>query len=268
MHKPASPVDILQWRLVEPVTQVIVPIRGLPIGDHGGVGWPQDGRDRQAVLSGEVQIALIVRRTAENRARAVLHQHEIGDMTGKIVSAKKGAGPVRPCPFRASRPSRLLLPMYPAPALFDMKRSTSGFSSAMASASGWSGDTARKLAPNRVSGRVVKTFQRLVPAVKREQDLRADRPADPVFLHQPHPVWPAVQAVQCGLQLVGEGGDLQEPLVQLAPFDQRAGAPAPPVDHLFVGQNRIVDRVPIDPAVLAINEALSHEVQEHRLLCR
>ncbi len=39
-----------------------------------------DRRDLQFVLVGEIQIALIVRRTAENGARAIFHQDEIGDI--------------------------------------------------------------------------------------------------------------------------------------------------------------------------------------------
>ena len=36
----------------------------------------------------------------------------------------------------------------------------------------------------------------------------------------------------------------------------RAGAPAAAVDHLLVGQHRVVDRVPVDPGLLAVDQAL------------
>ncbi len=52
-----------------------------PIANRCGVGAGRQhhGRHRQAVGAGELQIALVVRGAAEHGARAVLHQHEIGD---------------------------------------------------------------------------------------------------------------------------------------------------------------------------------------------
>ena len=73
----------------------------------------------------------------------------------------------------------------------------------------------------------------------------------------------AVEAVE---QLLGEIGDLQEPLVELAPLDRRARAPAAPVDHLLVGEHGHVDRVPIDLALLAVDEARLEQIEEQRLL--
>ena len=67
-------------------------------------------------------------------------------------------------------------------------------------------------------------------------------------------------------QLVGELGDLQKPLRELAPLDRSAGAPALAVDHLLVGEHGHVDRVPIDLALLAIDEAGVEQVEEQRLL--
>jgi hypothetical protein len=54
-----------------------------------------------------------------------------------------------------------------------------------------------------------------------------------------------VERAEAVEQLLGEVGDLQEPLVELAPLDQRAGAPAAAVDHLLVGEHGHVDRVPV-----------------------
>jgi len=71
-----------------------------------------------------------------------------------------------------------------------------------------------------------------------------------------------LQAVE---KLLGEIGDLQEPLVELAPFDLRARSPALAVDDLLVGKHGHVDRVPIDLAFLAIDEAGFVKVEEQRL---
>ena len=90
--------------------------------------------------------------------------------------------------------------------------------------------------------------------------------ADPVGLHGAHPLRPAVEFRQIVEQLVGVGGDLQEPLAQLALFNQGAGAPgAPFAIHLFIGQHRLVDRVPVDRRLTAVGQAGIEELQEQPL---
>ena len=61
-------------------------------------------------------------------------------------------------------------------------------------------------------------------------------------------------------------GDLEKPLRQLLLLNERAGPPAPAVDHLLVGQNGMIDRVPIHFAFLAIDEPRIIESQEQPLL--
>ncbi len=69
-----------------------------------------------------------------------------------------------------------------------------------------------------------------------------------------------------GLQkLFGKIGDLQKPLGEFALFNHGAGAPAASVDHLFVGQYRLIDRIPVDEGDLALHQAGLHEVNEHGL---
>ncbi len=48
-------------------------------GSGIGVGRQNHFNDRQAIFAGEVKVALVVGRAAEDGARAVVHQHEIGD---------------------------------------------------------------------------------------------------------------------------------------------------------------------------------------------
>ena len=91
-------------------------------------------------------------------------------------------------------------------------------------------------------------------------------PADPVALHQAHLVGPAVEPVEPGEQFVGIVADLEEPLRQFALFDDGAGAPAAPVDHLLVGEHGVVDRVPIDLRLLARDQAGGEEVEKQLLL--
>ena len=91
------------------------------------------------------------------------------------------------------------------------------------------------------------------------------RAADPVALHRLDRIGPAVQFVQPGEELLGIIRDLQEPLRNRTALDHRAGAPAAPVDHLFVGQHGLVDRIPVDLGILAVGQALFHQPREHQL---
>src|SRR5690606_14915880 len=54
-------------------------------GEAGGLGLGrQDDRDhRQIVFAGEVEVALVVGRAAEDGAGSVVHQNEIGDVDGQ-----------------------------------------------------------------------------------------------------------------------------------------------------------------------------------------
>ena len=63
------------------------------------------------------------------------------------------------------------------------------------------------LAPNKVSGRVVKISSSLSPfgvgaGIEHEADQQAFRAADPVLLHQPDLVRPAVERVERFQQLL------------------------------------------------------------------
>src|SRR5207342_3493476 len=76
----------------------------------------------------------------------------------------------------------------------------------------------------------------------------------------------AVEPVERGQELFGKRRDLEEPLGQLALLDQRARAPAAPVDDLLVGEHGLVDRIPVDRALSAVNEPGRIEVEEQCLL--
>ena len=102
--------------------------------------------------------------------------------------------------------------------------------------------------------------------VERKRQPRALAAADPVRLHQPHALGPAIQRVQRVQQFLRVVGDLQEPLAELLLLHQRAGAPAAAVDHLLVRQHGAIDRIPVDPALLALDQAGAQEIQEQLLL--
>ena len=98
-----------------------------------------------------------------------------------------------------------------------------------------------------------------------EAELQALTLADPVFLHGPDLFRPLVERPQTFEQFLGEIGDLEEPLRELALLDQRARAPASPVDHLLIGKHGLVDRVPVDRRFLAVDETAFVEIEEQRL---
>ncbi len=102
--------------------------------------------------------------------------------------------------------------------------------------------------------------------IEREADQQALAAADPVLLHQPDFFRPAVERVERVKQFLGVFGDLEEPLAHLALLDQRAGAPAAPLDHLLVGQHGLIDRIPVHLALLALDQAGVEKIEEHFLL--
>ena len=72
--------------------------------------------------------------------------------------------------------------------------------------------------------------------------------------------------IEARQQIVGIVGDLEKPLGEFALLDRRARAPAAAVDHLLVGEHRLIDRVPIDLRLLARDQARGEEVEEQLLL--
>ena len=232
-------------------------IAGGRIGDHG--------LDRQAVSLGEFPVALVVRRHRHHRAGAVAHQHEVGDVDRHVLAG-----------------DRVLRPLAGGHAALFL-RLQFGFGHAALPEVGeeggqlrivrcrlqrqrmFAGDADEGDAHQRVRTRG-EDRQRLGFAIDRELDFQAFAAADPVALHGLDRLRPARQAVQFVQQFLGVVGDAQEPLRDLALFDQRAGAPAAAVDHLLVGQHGLVDRIPVHHRVLAIGQALAHQPGEHALL--
>ena len=90
--------------------------------------------------------------------------------------------------------------------------------------------------------------------------------ADPVALGGDDAVGPGgLQVVQVVQQLLGVVGDLEVPLRQLALGHLGAAALAVTVDDLLVGQHGLVDRAPVDRALLAVGQPALAEAQEQPL---
>ena len=174
-----------------------------PVVDIGGVAdrerrgvlaRRQHDRDhRQPIFAGEFEVALIMRRAAEDRAGAVLHQHEIGDIdrntpalvermhrleTGRIAALLGGlddrlAG-AHAVAFGDERGEiRVVLGEAQRQRMVRRERQERG--------------AEQRVLPGR------EDLDALVLPGDREEDARAFRAADPVLLHQPHALRPAVE---------------------------------------------------------------------------
>ena len=228
-------------------------------GESGRIGarWQHDGHDVQAVFAGEVHVALVMAGAAEDRAGAVFHQHEIGD-PDRIGGAldERVPHPQARCRSRAFRPSRWSLPTCPGCGTRRRRRQPPG-----RVGSGRSGK--RMLRRNRQEGHAVQRVRAggvdldRVGAVRpvRKRQPGAFGAADPVGLHEADALRPAVQRLQRVEQFLRIFGDAEEPLAELLLLDRRAGAPALAVDYLLIRQDGAVDRIPVDPAFLALDQA-------------
>jgi hypothetical protein len=128
------------------------------------------------------------------------------------------------------------------------------------------GDRTERHAHDRVGARR-EHAQHLLLAVDlvREAEVHAEALADPVLLHDLDALGPA-EAFEVVQQLVGVLSDPHVVHRDLALFDQRARAPAAPVDHLLVGEHGLVDRVPVHRAGLLVRDALFEHLQEQPLV--
>ena len=141
-----------------------------------------------------------------------------------------------------------------------MKAATSPSCPAIALASGWSGASAHEArAEQRVGPRSEHLDRCSWPAAVlrfaiSKRISRPSRAADPVRLHQAHLLRPAVELSKRVEQVFRVVGDLENPFRLLALLDERAGTPAPAVDHLLVGEYRVVNRVPVHLALLAVDQ--------------
>ena len=212
-----------------------------------------------------------MRRAAENRAGAVIHQNEIRDIDRQL-------------PGRIERMDRLDAGVE-AELLGLVDRFLRGADAFRF------GDEFRELriflrrrGRERMIGRERHEFraeQRIGPRgenfqfafgvrrglrIERETNQQSFRTADPVALHQPHFVRPALERVDGVEQILRIIADLEKPLRQLALLDFRAGAPAAAVDHLLVGQHGLIDRIPVHFRLLALDQSRLEEVEKHLLL--
>ena len=228
-------------------------------------GRQNDRHDRKPITAGEVHVALIAGRAAENGAGAVLHQDEVRDVNGKLpvlVERMDGANAgIESALFSGldfgdgrSQPAAFLAEGFELRIVCGRR-----LGERMISRDRQERRAEKRVGPCRIDLEFVETFGRGL-FVQCPANQHAVRAADPVRLHQAHLFRPIDQRIEIAQQLFGVVGDLEEPLRQLALLDERAGAPATAVDHLLVCEYGVINRVPIDLRGLAIGEAFFEQV--------
>ncbi|MNH11884.1 hypothetical protein D3C79_714120 [compost metagenome] len=248
----------------------VLAIGGLPLAaDFIASAGAHHGLDRQVVLVGELEVALVVGRHGHDGAIAVVHQHVVGDpyrqlLAGQRVLDQQGSGH-----------ALLLLGGHvgfgnaAALALVDERLQRRVALGGLGGQRVFGGDGDVGGAHQRVGtgGEDLEgAFVADAGQVERELHFHAARLADPVALHGLDLLRPARQLVEAFQQLVGVVGDAEVVHRDFALLDQRARTPATAVDDLFVGQYGLVRRVPVHGTVLAVDDAFLEQAGEQPLL--
>ena len=100
----------------------------------------------------------------------------------------------------------------------------------------------------------------------RESEAHTIALANPVALHGLNLFRPAFQLIQVSKQLLGILGNAHEIHRDVALFHQRAGTPAAPINHLFIGQHGMIHRIPVYRRRLLVNQPFLKQACEQPLL--
>ena len=230
-----------------------------------------DRRLRQAIFVGEIQIALIVGWATEDCARAVIHQDEIGRIDRQEDRIVEGMNNLQTCvetlflgrfqhSGRSAHPPAFVTEFFEI-AVFLCERPDDGMIDRQPQERG---------AEDRIrTGRENLDVRRCGNAWigrHRETHPQPFGSPDPVSLHQADFLGPLIERIEPLQQVFRKGRDLEEPLREVALFDQRPGPPTPTVDDLLVREYGLVDRIPIHARGLAIDQARLQEIQKNPLL--
>ena len=238
----------------------VVQVQGLAVGglDHL--------IDRQAVLVGELEVALVVGGHRHHRAGAVAHQHEVGHPHRHVLAGDRVPG------IHAGEDAFLLHGG-------DVRLGHAGVLAFV-----HEGRHFRVALGGRLGQRVAGGHrhiadphqgvraggvdaQQLVAlrALDGEVQLHALGAADPVFLHRLDLLRPAVQLVQVVEQFVGVVGDFNKPLGDVLLLHRGVAAPAAAFDDLLVGEHGLVVGAPVDGGLLAVHQAFFEQLGEEPL---
>ncbi len=254
--------------------------RGLHI-DVAAVQRTDHLLDRQGVLGREFMVAFVVAGHRHHRAGAVTHQHEVRDPDRYTFTADRvrcvdaGGDAALFLGFQSGFCGRAVAAFLDEGGQFQIRLGR------LDRQRMFGGDRDEGHAHQGVGARGVDAqWRRLAlgrsrhPAsrdtsaslhVDREVDLQSFRAPDPVALHGLDRFRPARQAIEFVQQFLGVGGDLEEPLRDLAAFDHGAGAPAAAVDDLLVGEHGFIHRVPVHDRVAAVDKPALEQPREEQL---
>ena len=235
------------------------------------IGRANHRRVAEPVFVGEFEVALIVRRAAENGAGAVVHQNKVrhidrqlpvriermqradagieAELLGGVDIGLRGAA--MPALVDEGGELRIFLRRRGGKRMIGRHRHELG--------------AKQRIRPRGENLQLAFAIRRRL-RIERETDQQAFRAADPILLHQPDFFRPAVERVERVKELLRIVGDLQEPLRQLALLDNGAGAPAAPVDHLLVGEHGLIDRIPIHLRLPPLDQIGGEKIEKHLLL--
>ena len=252
------------------------------LGHRGGVEHRpvlgcDDEPDLDALLTREVEVALVVPGHGHDRAGAVVHEHVVGGVrredapVHRVDDVEREAHATLRSP-RTGRGVRTVLVVSEPAEPFDVAAARHLLAERVVlGVTGHARDDERMLRGEHEVGRAVQRVgtRRIdddLGAVvgRRERDLGTLAAADPRALRVLHALGP-VDRVEPVEQLVRVAGDAEEPLRARDALDERPRTLAAPVDDLLVGEHRVVDRVPVDQRLTAVREARLEQLEEDPL---
>ena len=227
---------------------------------------------RQFVLAGEEKVPLVVGGHAHHGAGSVLGQHVISNPEGHRFAVGRVAHhrPDRHTPLGSVLSGALLVALTAHQVAESLHRDRlvgrgeTGHQGVLRRQHHVAHPENRVWARGEHGDRFTGGFPLAIE--EGEIQLGAAGAADPVGLHGAHPLRPARQLRQVVEELVGVGGDLEEPLAQLPLLHHSSGSPgaALPID-LLVGQHRLVHRIPVHRGLAPVGEARLEELKEQPL---
>ena len=221
--------------------------------------------NRQTIESGEFVVALIVRGTPKNRPCAILHEDEIGDIQRQVLPIHKGV--------RIAQSGVIAFFVGGGLVLF-----FGGGLQTLLDELGEFGIFVRQLFGERMGGGEGEKGRAKQCIGAGGEDIngglafvtkmnaRARAFANPVFLHVDDFGRPCAEARQIIQQFLAIAGDSHEPLGEFFLLHIRPRPPASAVYDLFIGEDALFNRVPIDDGFLAIQQIVCEKVQKHFLL--
>ena len=213
-----------------------------------------DANDLQAIFAREINVALIVCRTAKNCSGAVVHQNEIGDVKGQFLALNQWVLDLQPCIealFLLGFDDRftgahLLAFFHKGCQLRIARRQFCGQRM-------FRRHSAKACAVNGVWTRG-ENLKLVVPACNVKHQVGAFTTANPVFLHGPDFAWPAFQRLQGINHIFAVFGNGKGPLLEHFLLNQGPAAPTTTIFNLLVCKHGHVDGIPVYPTFLLINQ--------------